>query len=151
MNSVATFWHGVKVDWSPEVTPVERACVYLHQTHVHTHSHSLNMHTSAKKVRCAWGRTMQYAQESRILLQRPITPSPGLPESTVAGSYTIIWAQDVVAHLRTADSLVLTFRVTVWMTMSLLLKIAFVLMPVQKQHQVTMFADKHFPLPLLLK
>ena len=26
MNSVSTFWHGVKVDPPPEITPVARAC-----------------------------------------------------------------------------------------------------------------------------
>ena len=29
MNSVSTFWHGVKVDRSPEVAPVRRACAYV--------------------------------------------------------------------------------------------------------------------------
>ena len=29
MNSVSTFWHGVKVDRPPEVTPVQRACAYV--------------------------------------------------------------------------------------------------------------------------
>ena len=29
MNSVSTFWHGVKVDRPPEVTPVRRACAYV--------------------------------------------------------------------------------------------------------------------------
>ena len=29
MNSVSTFWHGVKVDRPPEVMPVRRACVYV--------------------------------------------------------------------------------------------------------------------------
>ena len=29
MNSVSTFWHGVKVDRSPEVKPVRRACAYV--------------------------------------------------------------------------------------------------------------------------
>ena len=28
MNSVSTFWHGVKVDRPLEVTPVRRACAY---------------------------------------------------------------------------------------------------------------------------
>ena len=29
INSVSTFWHGVKVDRPPEVTPVQRACAYV--------------------------------------------------------------------------------------------------------------------------
>ena len=29
INSVSIFWHGVKVDRPPEVTPVQRACAYV--------------------------------------------------------------------------------------------------------------------------
>ena len=29
INSVSTFWHGVKVDRPSEVTPVQRACAYV--------------------------------------------------------------------------------------------------------------------------
>ena len=31
MNSVSTYWHGIKVDRPPEVTPVQRACAYMEQ------------------------------------------------------------------------------------------------------------------------